>query len=168
MSASTWAAASLEVAPAGLDADGEEEAEGGDEAGLEERPGLDGADEDGGVEEDGDEDDGDEEDGADEDGIDEDGDDEGPPECLEWARDGVGFRNRGTDGRAVTAPNGWPAHGAAAWAACTAGPTAPASAAEAVDPAAAWGAAGAQEAGAGRSVRVPDAVGAAGEFALTR
>jgi hypothetical protein len=38
MSARTWPAASLEVVPAGLeaDADGEEEAEGGDDVGLEE------------------------------------------------------------------------------------------------------------------------------------
>jgi hypothetical protein len=104
MSASTWAAASLEVAPAGLDddADGEEEAEGGDEEGPEERPGLDGAELDG-AEPDGDEADGDEDDEDEEDGA-----DEGPPAtgCLPWARDGVGRANRGTDGLAVTAPNG--------------------------------------------------------------
>jgi hypothetical protein len=167
MRASTWPAASLEVVPAGFeaDADGEEEA---DEVGLEERAGLDGD------EEDGDEEDGDDEDGPDED---DDADEEGPPAtgCREWARDGVGCTDRGTDGLAVTAPNGWPAHGAAPWAASVAGPTAPASAPDAADPAAPWAAApwaavpwgGAQEAGAGRSVRVPDAVGA-GPFLLAR
>jgi hypothetical protein len=36
MSASTWAAASLEVAPAGLEDDGDAEAEGGDDVGLDE------------------------------------------------------------------------------------------------------------------------------------
>jgi hypothetical protein len=48
---------------------------------------------------------------------------------------------------------------------------APASAADAADPAAAWAApagAGAQETGAGRSVSVPAAAGAAGVFLLTR
>jgi hypothetical protein len=149
MSASTWAAASLEAAPAGLEADGDAEVDGGDEAELEERVGLDGDEEDG--------------------DVDEDGDEEGPPApgCREWARDGVGCADCGTDGLAVTAPNGWPAHGGASWAAAsTAGPMAPASAADAADPAAAW--AGAQEAGAGRSVTVPDAAGAAGAFPLTR
>jgi hypothetical protein len=157
MSASTWPAASLEVVPAGLDADadGEEEAVDGNEDGLEERAGLDGDVE---------------EDGADED-ADEDGDDVEPPApgCLEWARDGVGRAHRGTDGLAVTAPKGWPAHGAALWAACAAAPTAPDTAPDTADPpvpAAAW--AGAQEAGAGRLARVPAAVGAAGEFLLTR
>jgi hypothetical protein len=158
MSASTWPAASLEVAPAGLD--GEEEAEDGDEVGLEERAGLDGDEDDG--------EDGDEEDGADED-ADEDGEDEEPPApgCLEWARDGVGRAQRGTDGLAVTAPKGWPAHGAALWAACAAGPMAPDTAPDAADPPVP-AAAGAQEAGAGRLARVPAAVGAAGEFLLTR
>jgi hypothetical protein len=161
MSASTWAAASLEVAPAGLEAGGE--AEDGDDVGLDERAGLDGDEDDGAVEEDGDE----------EDDADEDGADEGPPAtgCLRWARDGVGCADCGTDGLAVTTPNGWPAHGAALRAASTAGPMAPASAADAADPTAAdpapaW--AGAQEAGAGRSVRVPDEAGAAGAFPLTR
>jgi hypothetical protein len=150
MRASTWPAASLEVVPAGFeaDADGEEEA---GEVGL-----------------DGDEEDGAEEDGPDEDDADEDdaGEEGPPPGCREWARDGVGCTDRGTDGLAVTAPNGWPAHGAAS----VAGPTAPASAPDAADSAAPWAAApwaGAQEAGAGRSVRVPDVVGA-GPFLLAR
>ena len=98
ISASTWAAASLEVAPAGLEADGEPED--GDEVGLDERAGLDGDDDDGAVEED---------------DADEDGADEGPPATggLRWARDGAGCADCGTDGLAVTAPNGWPAHGGA-------------------------------------------------------
>src|SRR5947209_366969 len=155
MSASTWPAASLEAVPAGLD--GEEE------GGLEERAGRDGDEEDG-EEEDGAAD----EEGADED-ADEDGDDEEPPApgCLAWARDGVGRAERGTDGLAVTAPKGWPAHGAALWAGGAADPMAPDTAPDAADPPAP-AAAGAQEAGAGRLAGVPAAVGAAGEFLLTR
>ncbi len=157
------------MVPAGLDAgaDGEEEAADGAEAGLEERAGLDGEDEDG---DDGEDEDGADEEGADED-ADEDGEDEEPPApgCRERARDGVGRAQRGTDGLAVTAPRGWPAHGAALAAACAADPMTPDTAPDTADPpvpAAAW--AGAQEAGAGRLARVPAAVGAAGEFLLTR
>src|SRR4051812_39003805 len=159
MSASTWPAASPEVVPAGLG--GEEE----DEGGLEERAGLDADEEDG---EDGEKDDGADEESADED-ADEDGDDEEPPAPgrLGWARDGVGRAQPGTDGLAVTAPKGWPAHGAALWAAGAADPMAPDTAPDAADPPAP-AAAGAQEAGAGRLARVPAAVGAAGEFLLTR